>query len=131
MSETDVAAVIVDATTLRVTRAGELDSRHRGATKPLLLVSDSAALSQLRDALAIDHELLTRQTVLMTPGVLDLHFFRGHDLRATVAYMPPEIVRWTGWRFDARLREPEQLMKWLTDRGWSGNDAEFTPRSSL
>jgi hypothetical protein len=63
----------------------------------------------------------------MTPGVLDLHFFHGHDLRATVSYIPHDLIRWSGWRFDARLLDPARLVKWLTDRGWSGSGAKFTP----
>jgi hypothetical protein len=71
----------------------------------------------LREALAIDEASLNDRIALMTPGELDLCFFRGPDLRAKVTTLSSGFVRWDGWPFDARLREPQRLADWLSDRG--------------
>jgi len=131
MNVTDLPTFIADATSLRVTRVGELDLRHRDRAKPLLVTSEVAALTRLRAALAIDPESLSQQIALMTPGVLDLHFFAGHEMLATVTFVPPDSVRCQAvWGCDARLREPARLASWLTEHGWLGGVA-FTPQSSL
>src|SRR5262245_46296734 len=92
----DLASVIVQASSVRPTRVGELDPRHRGLTT-LLIESEPVALMRLVEALAIDPESMVHQIALMIPGVLDLHFFRGHELIATVTYLAPAIIRWAGW----------------------------------
>lgn len=51
----------------------------------------------------------------MTPGVLDLNFTAGHELLATVSFLYPDALRWSG---DGRLIEPGGLVEWLVEHGW-------------
>ncbi len=101
---------------MRVTRVGEFDPRRR--TKPLFVVSDSAALEHLRRYLAVDDQSFSEEVALMTPGVLDLNFVIGHELLATVSYLYPDFIRWRGWTSDVRLVNPAELLAWLASHGW-------------
>lgn len=58
----DLAVVIANATAVRVTDVFHFDARNRSATKSLLVASDSAALAELREALAIDEASLGERT---------------------------------------------------------------------
>lgn len=119
MTTSDLSTVVADASSVRATRAGALNPRNRKNAETLFVVFDVASLTFLRDALAIDRDSLAEKYALMTPGDLDLHFFRGHELLATVTYVAPSFVRWNGWPFDARLSDKERLAAWLTEHGWS------------
>src|SRR4051812_31660295 len=113
-----LATAITTATSVRVTRVGELDPRHRGRTRPLVVTSDVAALDRLRRCLVVDEGSFAEELALMTPGVLDLNFLAGHALLATVSYIHPGIVRWRGWSSDARLVDSAELIAWLVEHGW-------------
>jgi hypothetical protein len=126
----DLAELIADVDCVRVTEVGRLDPRRRHGTKYLLVISDAAEIASLRDALVIDPRSLEEELALMTPGAFDLNFMRGHDLRATVTYLGAPYVRWRGWRWDAQLRDPQQLVDWLQARGWSESGHKFESSSS-
>ena len=107
-----------EATSVRVTRVGQFDPKHRKKSKPLFIESDPEALESLRGCFAIFEESLLRQAALMTPGDLDLNFLAGHDLITKVTYIFPDFLRWRPWGFDAKLVDGTKLTAWLVERGW-------------
>jgi hypothetical protein len=126
----DLINVIADARSVRITGVGAFDPRKREKAATAALVTDPTVLDVLRDVLVIAPESLAEEISLMTPGDLDMHFFGGHELLASVTFVANNHLRWRGWPFDARLREPERLGRWLREQGWSGQGALFSPRPS-
>lgn len=118
MNSSALINVIMDATSVRVTRVGEFDPRHRSRAKPLFVTRDPAPLARLRHYLEIDDDSFARRLFLMTPGVLDMNFLAGHELRATVSYIHSGLIRWRGWPSDALLVHPAELIAWLAEHGW-------------
>lgn len=118
MSSNALISTIAAATSVRMTRVGEFDPRHRSRTKLLVFTSDLAAMSRLERCLEVDDEFFTAKVALMTPGILDMNFMSGHELLATVRYIYPNLIRWRGWPSDARLVNSADLIAWLVDHGW-------------
>ena len=109
MNEPSLAALLEEASSVRIARVGALGD------SVLATVRDPFALDALRDALASHHTWFASRVTSSTPGIVDMHFFRGQDLLAIVTYVAGGFLRWDGWRQAAQLRQPMRFPEWLTE----------------
>jgi hypothetical protein len=113
----DVLAVAREATSVRATRPGSFNPLRRSDSRPLFVVTDLESLHRLIECLSIDHDSFAEMFALMTPGDLEFHFMRGHELLASITYIHPGLVRWSGWPYDALLQSSTGIVEWLTAHG--------------
>jgi hypothetical protein len=111
---------MADADTVRVTKE-PFNPKRRHDAELLFTTSDTAEIAELKLALSIDPASLEELIAWMTMPLLEINFMRGRELLTSVGYLFGEYLRWPGWgpdALDARLRNPEQLERWLMRHGW-------------
>ncbi len=109
--------VLRTAVRVRVTEGGTLAGEVRG-WNVLLEADDPAALRQLRQALAVER---VTGGLCMCLGDLALEFFDPAGQRlALVGLHHAVTIRWSGWDSDAQLRDGDEVLQWLAERGAAG-----------
>ncbi len=121
-SQQSIDSFLSRVTRIRVVPLDDLrkDSRER---KLLLDTSDSVAIASFRECFAIveDPESFFH---CMCPGDPHIELFAGTHLIGTIGYHHGVAIRWSVWRHDALLREPAQLLDWMSVHGVDGPKRE-------
>jgi hypothetical protein len=124
-NDPDPAQRYLDELLPKVTRARVVaNGMYRGratGSEVVLETSDPGALAALRDTLRIVEDASTF-TLCACLGGPTLELFSGQDLVATIGVQHGHSIRWAAWKHDARLRDGQALIDWLTRYGV---DAEF------
>jgi hypothetical protein len=107
---------------VRVTDGGMSDDKPLG--EELLDVSGVDHVRGLADALRIVEDPKTFGHC-MCLGDEALELFAGSHRLATLGLHHGVAIRWDAWKHDAKLREPDPLLAWLSARGVHGPRERF------
>lgn len=87
--------------------------------KTLLDTSNPASLASFRACFAINEDPATfGHCMCFGDPHIELH--SGDRLVATFGYHHGFAIRWDAWKHDARLKEPERLLEWMSAHGVHG-----------